>query len=153
MHMRKPPPRPWRESIATGNRFWLKVWPKGDCWEWRGAISSGGYGQFAYAEGGWTKFAHRIAYYLATNRLPEQLHHLCQHPWCVRPSHLLPVTSGEHRACDRGRVTHCKHGHLYDEKNTYWQKPLANGKTNGLRGCRRCHAIEERNRQRRLRAS
>lgn len=92
--------RPWRDLIAPNTRFWLKVWPRGDCWEWRGSRLPIGYGQVNRS--GVCELAHRVAYVMAFGAIPDgkQLHHLCWHRWCVRPSHLLPVTAVEHRAID-----------------------------------------------------
>lgn len=55
---------PWWAAIAFDKRFWLKVWPRGDCWEWRGYVMPEGYGQAQDANGHITT-AHRIAYELA----------------------------------------------------------------------------------------
>ncbi len=146
--MRTKPPITWFALIDWRKRFWLRVYPRGDCWEFRGPKHPWGYGHFDCWFLG-TKHAHRTAFWLATDRLPEQLHHLCGHPWCVRPTHLMPVSNREHRAYEPlARATHCKRGHPFNEANTYWHKPR-NGRTNGLRACRKCHAIAESARQRR----
>src|SRR5437016_6229918 len=93
-------------------RFWLRVWPRGDCWEWRGCRTSG-YGKFNLG----TSFisAHRWAFIVAKGEIPVGLviDHRCNHPWCVRPSHLIATTNrenvlrGEGITAVNARKTHC----------------------------------------------
>lgn len=82
-----------RPSLDPDLRFRLKVYQRGDCWEWRGSRTPKGYGPF-YLVNGIATFAHRHAYEMVKGSLgPEmQIDHLCRHPWCVRPSHLEAVT-------------------------------------------------------------
>lgn len=77
----------------------------GDCWFWRGAISSSGYGTFdVKAE---TFFAHRLALRLARQRdFPQRLAcHSCDQPQCVNPAHLRAgtYTANIQDAIKRGR--------------------------------------------------
>lgn len=83
-------------------RFWSKVdqspgqGPKGDCWEWTGAIQSGGYGTVNLGGKGTT--AHRLALILATGEPPtENLDacHECDNPPCCNPAHLFWGTRRE----------------------------------------------------------
>ena len=141
-----------RSPLSFATRFWLPVWPRGDCWERRGrGLDAQGYARIWTARSNRQELAHRVAFELAYGFAPAvESHHLCQHKWCVRPSHLTPVTYIEHRAADRGRQTHCKHGHAFDIANTYWRKPRPNKGWNGRRECRRCHADQEIRRMERL---
>jgi HNH endonuclease len=116
------------------------------CWEWTGARQVRGYGEWR------RRLAHRVVYELLVGPIPEglELDHLCRNPACVNPEHLDPVTHRENLARGTGFVgvnlakTHCVHGHVFDEANTY--RPAR-----GDRQCRRCRADRERARQARLR--
>lgn len=134
--MKRPP---WQSAITPSSRFWLKVWPRGDCWEWRGHRNKDGYGVF-----NWTRSeplqAHRVAFQLVRGLLPaaQPLDHLCRHRWCVRPSHLELVTvrintlRGETLPAFNARKTHCRRGHPFDALNTLHRR-------DGSRQCRACH--------------
>ena len=125
---------------AYPSHFWLKVWPCGDCWEWRGERTNKGYGVVNYLN---SRFAaHRVAYEELVGPIPRgmTLDHLCRNRWCVRPSHLDvvdPVTNvmrGESPIAKLARQTHCLRGHVLPEKSA---------KT-GLRICRACRSIRKR---------
>jgi hypothetical protein len=128
--------------MTAEQRFWSKV-RRGDvCWNWTGAIGSGGYGNF-YAGGGRTERrtmgAHHYAYELLVGPVPEGkcLDHLCRNRRCVNPDHLEVVTRGENVLRGDGdlaraaRASHCKHGHEFTPENTH-----INAK--GWRCCRTC---------------
>jgi hypothetical protein len=69
--------------------------PKGDCWEWRGYIKKGGYGQFSN-NGACT--AHRAAYEMATGELiPDGkcVLHKCDNRKCVKA--YLHLSLGTHQ--------------------------------------------------------
>src|SRR5690242_19521725 len=93
-------------AIPETSRFWLKVWPRGDCWEWRGKRAGGNhpqrreYGRFVVGDGRFVSgvYAHRYAYEQAKGPiLPGMsVHHECSHPWCVKPTHLVLMDHGEH---------------------------------------------------------
>ena len=146
-------------------RFWAKVDRKGpdECWLWTGSPDDDGYGRFHLNN---SLYAHRVAYELCVGPIPQglELDHKCHteavarsecsgtacpHRRCVNPAHLEPVTHRENVRVGRlsaanaergaGR-THCKHGHPFDEANTY----IAPG--DGKRHCRACRAETERRR-------
>lgn len=89
----------------TQERFWEKVSVAGpnECWQWRGSVTAGGYGNFKFA--GSNEYAHRAAYMLSVGEIPEGLHidHLCRNRLCVNPAHLEPVTQRENNARNETR--------------------------------------------------
>jgi HNH endonuclease len=103
------------------------------CWEFTGYLDPKGYGRFYYD--GRCHGAHRVAYVLAYGPIPPGLvvDHTCSNPSCVRYEHLQVVTVAENNRLAAERRTHCKNGHPWDERNTYWHKE-------GKRNCRRCNA-------------
>ncbi len=132
-------------------RFWSKVNKEGPiperrpelgpCWVWVGSRERRGYGNMCVD--GRSKKAHRIAVELTRGPIPDGLEvdHLCSNTSCVNPSHLEAVTHAVNVA--RGRLaeanarrgaerTHCKRGHLFDERNT------SRNSFNGRRFCRTC---------------
>ena len=103
--------------------FWSRVDKEGTCWIWLGSRSNR-YGTFSFR--GVSHQAHRFSYSL-THQIPDgmELDHLCRNTFCVRPSHLEPVTHTENirrgiapTAINR-RKTHCISGHEFTEENTY----------------------------------
>lgn len=107
------------------------------CWLSRAAKNKpNGYAQITRS--GKYGLAHRFSYELFVGPVTKglQLDHLCKVKHCVNPEHLEAVTASTNvrrsdSCCARNaRVTHCPHGHAYDEENTYM-----NG---GKRFCRTC---------------
>lgn len=118
----------------------IKVNVLSGCWEWQGDHYMSGYGRIYYK--GKQVRAHRLSYEHYVGEIPSHLEidHLCRNPSCVNPKHLEVVTRSEN--IKRGllpevlrqiqlRKTHCKHGHPYDESNTY-KRP------DGGRDCKQC---------------
>lgn len=109
------------------------------CWIWQGVHVGGGYGFLSMNINGKPsgKLAHRLSYELHIGEIPEgyEIDHLCKVRDCVRPEHLEAVTRQENiNRSNIGKaqraMTECKHGHPFDEENTYWYR--------GLRGCKIC---------------
>lgn len=109
-----------QQALPYKTRFWLKVWPRGDCWEWRGGRNRAGYGFFYMGDDTGT-LAHRQAYEMAKGTIPpgHQIDHLCRHKWCVKPSHLEAVSPRTNALRSDGlgainaQKTHCPHGHPF----------------------------------------
>lgn len=142
----------WQRFIAKV-RFSGPLAPDGThCWQWTGAQNGKGYGSFRRARSvprGRPRTAYGFAYELLVGSVPEglELDHLCRNRLCVNPAHLEPVTHAENvrRATAAAvRITHCKHGHPFDEANT---GILPSGK----RQCRACG--REKQRRHRAKAS
>jgi len=133
-------------------RFWSKVDKTDTCWLWTASIGTHGYGLFSagYPMVG----AHRYAYELTHGPIPDglDLDHLCRVRHCVNPAHLEAVTPrenilrGDGLAAHNARKTHCKHGHEFDEANTYIYP-------SGDRGCRACARAADRQYRERRRAA
>jgi hypothetical protein len=113
------------------------------CWMWTGRDFNkkphGSYGMWKDLTGK-RRLAHRVAYELAVGPIPEglTLDHLCRVTLCVNPAHLEAVTQGVNTLRGVGpsavnaRRSHCSHGHVFDEANTYVTP-------DGRRQCRACN--------------
>lgn len=67
------------------------------CWLWQGARVGGRLRYGCLRDGDRHQYAHRIMYRAHVGPIPRGLvlDHLCEVPWCVRPSHLEAVTQSE----------------------------------------------------------
>lgn len=97
----------------------------GGCWNWTGALTTTGYGQFRADGKPWA--AHRWAYETFVRSLPAGvvIDHLCRNRRCANPKHLDPVTNRENvmRGMSPTAVIRrqgvCKYGHEMTPENTY----------------------------------
>jgi hypothetical protein len=131
-------------SRGQAAKFWaaVKRLSAAECWPWKNAVSSSGYGRVAI--GGVQLNAHRVAWSLVYGLIPESMFilHTCDNRRCCNPAHLYPGTV-ERNAADmvkRGRDcfsqrTHCIRGHEYNSANTRWR-------VQGHRRWRICRACE-----------
>lgn len=110
------------------------------CWVWQRNRDWAGYGRLTVKRKG-QKAANWMWEQANGRRVPKGLHldHLCRNPPCVNPDHLEPVTPLENalRGETNAAKTQCKHGHPFDEANTYYEK-------SGRRKCRACDARRHR---------
>lgn len=119
MESKKPRGRPpigdEEQARRTPARFWAKVDKNGPmhptlgsrCWLWTGARQGQGYGLFAKTRTGLV-VAHRFAYEMKNGPIDRALLvcHRCDHPTCVRPSHLFAGTPSDNMqdCVAKGRV-------------------------------------------------
>jgi hypothetical protein len=111
------------------------------CHPWTASMKKG-YGQLNVD--GRSVQAHRWAfkrYIDPTIRDDEYVRHTCDNPPCQNPQHWLKGTNSDNikDAVARGRhpeanKTHCKHGHPFDETNTYRRPDRPRSRT-----CRTCN--------------
>lgn len=132
------------------DRFFAKVEPSGICWDWTAAKDEDGYGLFITDT---STRSHRWAYEFLVGPIPEgmELDHLCRNRGCCNPDHLEPVEPIENwrrgfsLQAINSRKAECKHGHPFDQFNTY-RRP------NGGRVCRTCTAVSRRKYERKMAA-
>lgn len=107
------------------------------CWLFSGGNSKG-YGYIEYEGELWP--AHRLVFWLCSNEDIESkhIHHVCENPPCINPSHMKALTPSEHiklhyelRTHSKSKRTHCKRGHEYNPLNTYYMP-------NGTPSCKEC---------------
>ena len=135
--------RPFKRGGALA--YYLGESRRGDdeCWNWAGYIGKNGYPYLASAP------AYRAVWLHLVGPVPigYEMDHLCRNPRCVNPKHLEPVPPrvnnmrSNSAAAIQARKTHCKHGHPFDEDNTF-----INVRKNGRpdRRCKRCHMLRAR---------
>lgn len=154
--------QPYRYLRNHNTKKWPQTWsvePSG-CWLWQGFIDSDGYG---LVSGGGR--AHRVTYRRLRDDPPIglSLDHLCHnadreclggpsclHRRCVNPDHLEPATSRDNTM--RGRTpaalnvakTYCKHGHAFNEANTYIWTTKKGQRERRCRACGRANTARHR---------
>lgn len=143
------------------------------CWGWSGTVNTSGYALVHVGgRSGRQKYAHRLAYELEIEPIPEgkDVDHTCHnedlscpggfdclHRQCTNPRHLKAATRFENMRGARrrerwaaqgvvafnARKTHCPRNHEYTDENTYSYVNRSGGIS---RQCKRCTRIraEER---------
>ena len=89
-----------RKRTPVRQRWATKVSIGDDCWEWTGAKTAYGYGLIREAGCGRIVPAHRLSYEMFVGPVSRSLDvlHRCDHPWCVKPSHLFLGTQTDNNA-------------------------------------------------------
>lgn len=96
-----------KRDFARRFRTKVEVTGADECWNWKAARQSKGYGSFG-TELGRTELAHRIAYRLQVGEIPEGLlvMHSCDNRLCCNPKHLRlgTIADNNYDAYLKGRV-------------------------------------------------
>lgn len=158
------PTVPSRYEMTDEQRFWSKVERRGpdECWNWKAGTA--GRGKVIYGKAwfrGKGQSAHKVAWILTHGPIQQVrglgshglcVLHGCDNPLCVNPRHL---SLGTHQANMDDKVIRnrtnrhkpfCKNGHPRTPENLYTSKT-------GLRACRECHRLREKQRKRRARGN
>jgi hypothetical protein len=123
------PHRKSKKRIPNKDRFWSRVKKTETCWLWLAGKGERGHGFFTVRllNGRYRHvMAHRYAYGITIGAIPEgyELHHKCENPSCVNPTHVEPLPPSEHilrgntLTAQNARKTHCKNGHEFTVENT-----------------------------------
>lgn len=108
-----------------------------DCWEWIGAKSIIGYGQFAPTSrrrGGILTSPHRFIWVYLNGDIPvgQEVDHLCRNRGCTNPNHLRLVSHRENQ--DFLKKEFCQHGHPLSGDNLHIN-------SQGKRVCKKCRSV------------
>jgi len=108
------------------------------CWEWTGARSKNGYGQFKPNNGDRYKTGpHRFVFEYLNGPLPHDKeidHDPCNNRICCNPDHLKAVDHPTNKA--RARKDKCRHGHAMTPDNVYTYVTPAGRKQRYCKQCR-----------------
>lgn len=139
-------PKPFGSIQERFSNMFMPV-PWTGCWLWLGHLNNKGYGQFWIKSNENKVLAHRLSWEMVHGRIPSNqcVLHKCDVSCCVNPEHLFLGSIADNNAdmIAKGRSnsgarqkaqTHCKHGHLFDEENTY----LFYRKGRVERQCKKC---------------
>ena len=100
------------KARSVAERFWRFVEKSDDCWFWKGAAHTSGYGRIGLpGAGAGTQYAHRASWELHFDSLPEGkwVSHRCDVKLCVRPDHLFLSDKNKQNMADavaKGRMPH-----------------------------------------------
>ena len=102
-------------------RFWGKVDKSGECWIWKAASDSHGYGQMWVDVERGRMPAHRISWELANGPIPHSIFvdHMCFTRACVNPSHLRLATNKQNHENRPGPQRNSTSG----VRGVSWSKP------------------------------
>lgn len=89
-------PRTQMAQLPAGMQKRITVHPISECWTWRGAKNSSGYGCTTDGHGR-SMLAHRKAYTILVGPIEGDLtiDHLCRNKLCMNAAHMEPVTREE----------------------------------------------------------